>query len=459
MESTAAPRENKMGTMPVGKLLTGMALPMMASMLFQALYNVVDSIYVAQLGQDALNAVSLALPLQNLMIAVGGGLGVGMNALLSRSLGEKKYENADRAANTTIFLAIMASVIFALIGVFLSRPFFALQTTNENIINYGVDYTSICLGVSFGIFLQFTAERMLQATGRTVLSMCTQVLGAVINMVLDPILIFGLCGAPRLEVAGAAIATVAGQIVAACVGLILNKKLNDDVHLRISHIRWHGWTVKEIFRVGFPSMLMMSVGSVTTFTMNKILLGFSEAATAVYGAYFKLQNFIFMPVFGLNNACVPIVSYNYGAARLDRLKEAIKRTIITAMSIMAVGAALFILIPGVLLGFFNPSAEMLAIGVPALRVIGGHFILAGFCIIAGSVCQAIGNPFYSLIISVGRQIVVLLPVAWLMSLTGNLLLVWLAFPIAEGMSLILSGFFLRRTMKAAEASIRSRLRE
>lgn len=451
MESTAASRENKMGTMPVGKLLLAMGLPMMASMLFQALYNVVDSIFVARLGQDALNAVSLALPLQNLMIAVGGGLGVGMNALLSRSLGEKKFENADRAANTTIFLAIMASIIFALIGVFVSRPFFALQTANENIIRYGVDYTSICLGVSIGIFLQFTAERMLQATGRTVLSMCTQVLGAVINMIMDPILIFGLFGFPRLEVAGAAVATVLGQIVAAIAGLILNKKLNDDVHLRISHIRWHSWTVKEIFRVGFPSMLMMSVGSVTTFTMNKILMGFSEAATAVYGAYFKLQNFIFMPVFGLNNACVPIVSYNYGAARLDRLKKAVKYTICTAICIMVCGTLLFESVPEVLLGFFNPSAEMLSIGAVALRIVGIHFPLAGFCIIAGSVCQAIGNPLHSLLISVGRQIVVLLPVAYLMSLTGNLNLVWFAFPIAEGVSLMLSTFFLRKTLKKANA--------
>lgn len=447
------PPENKMGTMPVGKLLFTMALPMMASMLFQALYNVVDSIYVAQLGQDALNAVSLALPLQNIMIAVGGGLGVGMNALLSRSLGEKKFENADRAANTTVLLAILASLIFALVGLFLSRPFFALQTENENIIRYGADYTSICLGLSIGIFLQFTAERMLQATGRTVLSMCTQVLGALINMVLDPILIFGLWGFPRLEVAGAAVATVAGQIVAACVGLVLNAKLNHDIHLRLSMIRWHGWTVREIFRVGFPSMLMMSVGSVTTFTMNKILLGFSEAATAVYGAYFKLQNFIFMPVFGMNNACVPIVSYNYGAARLERLKKAVKLTIGTAIGIMTIGTLLFEGIPAILLGFFNPSAEMLSIGEVALRIVGVHFPLAGFCIIAGSVCQAIGNPFHSLVISVGRQIVVLLPVAYLMSLTGNLNLVWLAFPIAEGMSLLLSSIFLRRTMKKAAARI------
>ena len=450
-KTNALPQENKMGTMPIGKLLFTMGLPMMASMLFQALYNVVDSIYVAQLGQDALNAVSLALPLQNVMIAVGGGLGVGMNALLSRSLGEKKFENADRAANTTILLAILASIVFALIGVLFSRPFFAMQTANENIIRYGTDYTSICLGVSIGVFLQFTVERMLQATGRTVLSMCTQVLGAIINMIMDPILIFGLYGFPRLEVAGAAIATVMGQIVAAVVGLVLNVRLNHDIHLSIKRVRWHAWTVKEIFRVGFPSMLMMSVGSVTTFTMNKILLGFSEAATAVYGAYFKLQNFIFMPVFGLNNACVPIVSYNYGAARLDRLKKAVKYTICAAICIMTCGTLLFEFVPGILLGFFNPSAEMLSIGTVALRIVGIHFPLAGFCIIAGSVCQAIGNPFHSLIISVGRQIVVLLPIAFLMSLTGNLNLVWFAFPIAEGMSLILSTFFLRKTLKKASA--------
>ena len=451
--SNTAPAENKMGVQPVGKLLFTMAVPMMASMLFQALYNVVDSIFVARLGQDALNAVSLALPLQNLMIAVGGGLGVGMNALLSRSLGEKKFENADRAANTTVLLAILAGVIFAFIGIFLSRPFFVLQTGNENIIRYGTDYTSICLGVSIGIFLQFTAERMLQATGRTVHSMCIQVLGALINMILDPILIFGLFGFPRLEVAGAAIATVTGQIVAATVGLIVNAKLNHDIHLRLGLIRWHSWTVKEIFRVGFPSMLMMSVGSVTTFTMNKILISFSEAATAVYGSYFKLQNFIFMPVFGMNNACVPIVSYNYGAARLDRLKKAVKLTICTAICIMTCGTLAFELIPEVLLGFFDPSAEMLEIGRTALRIVGVHFPLAGFCIIAGSVCQAIGNPFYSLIISVGRQIVVLLPVAFLMSLTGNLNLVWFAFPVAEGVSLILSAFFLHKTMKSAEKRI------
>ena len=458
MESTAAPRENKMGTMPVGKLLTGMALPMMASMLFQALYNVVDSIYVAQLGQDALNAVSLALPLQNLMIAVGGGLGVGMNALLSRSLGEKKQDVADRAASTAIFLAVAFGVLFAVIGLTVSRPFFTLQTTNENIIRYGTDYTTICLGLSVGIFLQFCFERMLQATGRTVHSMCTQVLGALINMVMDPILIFGLYGFPRMEVAGAAVATVAGQLIAAAVGFAVNLKLNHDVHIRVKDICCHTRTVKEIFRVGFPSMLMMSVGSVTTFTMNKILLGFSEAATAVYGAYFKLQNFIFMPVFGLNNACVPIVSYNYGAARLDRLKQAVKYTICTAICIMLCGLLLFALVPELLLNIFSPSAEMLQIGTTALRILGLPFPLAGFCIIAGSVCQAIGNPIHSLLISVGRQIVVLLPVAFLMSLTGNLNLVWFAFPIAEFMSLLLSTVFLRKTLKKARAHIEAQAR-
>ena len=457
MQPTAAPRENKMGTMPMGKLLFTMALPMMASMLFQALYNVVDSVFVAQLGQDAFNAVSLALPMQNLMIAVGSGTAVGMNALLSRSLGEKKQEAADRAASTTIFLSVASAIVFAVIGLALSRPFFAMQTANENIIRYGTDYTSICLGLSIGIFLQFCFERMLQATGRTLLSMCTQVLGALINMILDPILIFGLYGAPRLEVAGAAWATVTGQIIAAGVGLVVNLKLNHDIHIRLRDIRWHTRTAREVYRVGFPSMLMMSVGSVMTFCLNKILLGFSEAATAVYGSYFKLQNFVFMPIFGLNNACVPVVSYNYGAARMDRVKGAVKISICAAVSFMSCGTVLFELIPATLLGAFNPSAEVLAIGVPALRIIGVNFIMAGFCVISSSVCQAIGNPFYSLIISVGRQIVVLLPVAWLLAQTGRLNLVWLAFPIAEGMSVLLSGIFLRRTLKMVAANIEARL--
>ena len=449
--AAAAPRENKMGVLPVGQLLFSMAVPMIISMLFQALYNVVDSIFVAMLSQDAMNAVSLAFPLQMLTIALGGGTGVGMNALLSRSLGEKNQQAADRAANTGAFLFLCSGVFFCIVGLLLARPFFLAQTGNMAIVDYGTAYLRICLCLSIGIFTQFWCERLLQSTGRTGLSMATQMTGAIINIILDPIMIFGLFGFPRMEVAGAAVATVAGQLVAACVGIVLNIKFNPEIHLNLKHIRWHGPTAKEIYKVGVPSIIMQSIGSIMTFCMNQILISFTEAATAVFGAYFKLQSFIFMPVFGLNNGMVPIVAYNFGAARPDRVKRAILLSIITAVSIMTVGFTLFETVPGTLLMAFSPSEEMLSIGRIALRIIGTHLPVAGFCIIAGSVFQAIGNPLHSLITSVCRQLVVLLPAAWLLAQTGRLELVWFAFPIAEVMSLILSSVFLRRTFKHANA--------
>ncbi len=442
-----------MGVMPIAPLLAGMAVPMMISMLVQALYNVVDSIFVARLSQDALNAVSLAFPLQNLMIAVGGGTGVGMNALLSRSLGEKKQDQADQAANTGIFVFLVSAVLFGIFGVLLARPFFLAQTDIESIVDYGTDYARICLGLSIGIFSQFCFERLLQSTGRTVYSMITQLIGAVINIILDPILIFGLFGLPRLEVAGAAVATVIGQIVAALIGLWMNLRFNRDIHIRLRAIRPDRAMVREIYRIGVPSIVMQSIGSIMTFGMNKILISFTDTATAVFGAYFKLQSFIFMPVFGLNNGMVPIISYNYGAARLDRVRDTIRLTATVATVIMVIGCSAFNLIPGVLLGFFSPSAEMLAIGTVALRVISYSFLLAGFDIIAGSVCQAIGNPVYTLICSVCRQLAALLPAAWLLARTGILDLVWFCFPISEVVSLVLSIFFLRKTMRAAEAKI------
>ena len=446
-----APGENKMGVLPVGKLLTTMAVPMMISMLFQAFYNIVDSIFVARLSQDAMNAVSLAFPLQMLVISVAGGTGVGMNALLSRALGQKRQDLADRAANTGIFLSLCSCVVFALIGVFLGRPFFELQTQNQAIVDYGSAYIGICLGLSVACFSQFCLERLLQSTGRTGLAMTTQIVGALTNIALDPILIFGLLGAPRMEVAGAAVATVSGQALAAVLALILNIKCNPDVHIRLKEIRPDKQMIRDIYKIGVPSIIMQSIGSVMTFTMNRILISFTEAATAVFGAYFKLQSFIFMPVFGLNNGMVPIVSYNFGAARSERVKKTIKLTITIAVCIMTAGLILFETIPGALLGLFSPSEEMMSIGVAALRIIGIHFPVAGFCIIAGSVFQAIGNPVYSLICSVCRQLVVLLPAAWLLAQTGNLTLVWFAFPIAEVMSLIMSLIFLRKTMHSADA--------
>ena len=436
-------RENKMGTMPIGKLLANMAGPVMISMLFQALYNIVDSVFVARLSQDAMNAVSLAFPLQTLCIAFAVGTGVGMNALLARSLGEKNMQAVDRAAGTGLFLTLCTAAVFAVLGFSLATPFFRFQTENAQIIAYGSDYVKICIGGSLGLFLQIYGERLLQSTGRTDLSMISQIAGAVCNIVLDPILIFGLLGFPRMEVAGAAVATIVGQFVGAGLGLFLNLKKNPEVQIHLKDIRPHRATVADIYAIGIPSIIMQSIGSVMMFGMNKILISFTEAATAVFGAYFKLQSFIFMPVFGINNAALAIAAYNYGARKPKRL------TVFTAIGIMCVGCALFELIPETLLGMFSPTDEMLSIGRVALRIIGVHFPLAGFSIIAGSACQALGKPIYALINSVCRQIVVLLPAAYLLSLTGRLELVWLAFPIAEVVSVILNATFLRLTYRVS----------
>ena len=452
---SAAPRENKMGVLPVGKLLVNLAVPMMISMLVQALYNVVDSVFVSRLSENAFNAVGLAFPLQSLMIAVGSGTSVGINALLSRSLGEKRQDMTDRAANTGIFLSLCSSVVFALVGIFLSRPFFMAQAKSvPEIVEMGTSYTRICLGLSVGVFSQFCFERLLQSTGRTTLAMCTQLIGAVINIIMDPIMIFGLFGFPRMEVAGAALATVLGQIVAAIVAIILNLKYNPEINILPRKIRWDRRVAQEIYRVGVPSIVMQSIGSVMTFGMNKILFVFTPTATAVFGAYFKIQSFIFMPVFGLNNGMVPIVSYNYGAARPERVWKTVKLTIISAVSIMLMGLLIFQIAPATLLSLFDASAEMIAIGVPALRTISISFLFAGFCIISGSVCQAIGNPMYSLINSVCRQLVVLLPAAWLLAQTGELSMVWWSFPIAEIVSVTLCSIFLRRTVRSANARMR-----
>ena len=451
----AAPQENKMGVLPVGRLLASMAVPMMISMLVQAMYNVVDSVFVSRISENALNAVSLAFPLQNLMIAVGAGTAVGINALLSRSLGEKRQDMADRAAGTGIFLSLCNAVVFACIGIFLSRAFFMAQAKSvPEIVEMGTSYTRICLGLSAGLFCQFCFERLLQSTGRTVLAMTTQLIGAVINIVLDPIFIFGLCGMPRLGVTGAAVATVAGQITAAIIAIFLNLKRNPEIHIRPRLICWDKMVARDIYRVGVPSIVMQSIGSVMTFGMNKILFVFTPTATAVFGAYFKIQSFIFMPVFGLNNGMVPIISYNYGAAKPERVWKTVRLTIFTAVSIMFLGFLAFQTFPAMLLALFDASAEMTAIGVPALRTISISFLLAGPCIISGSVCQAVGNPMYSMVVSVCRQLVVLLPVAWLLAQTGRLELVWWSFPIAEIASVTLSAIFLRRTVRSANANMR-----
>lgn len=453
----APPQENKMGTMPIAKLLITMSAPMMISMIVQACYNIVDSIFVSQLSENALNAVSLAFPLQQLMIAVCGGTAVGMNALLSQALGSKKFDRANKIANTGILLFALSCIVFVLIGVFGSRLFFTVQTDVEEIVEYGTDYATICLSLSVGIFTQFCFEKILQATGRTFLTMLTHLAGAITNIILDPILIFGLFGFPRLEVAGAAVATVIGQIVSGILAVIFNLKFNPEVHISLKLIRWNGKIVKDIYKIGLPSIIMQSIGSVMTFSINKILIAFTTTATAVFGAYFKLQSFVFMPIFGLNNGMVPIIAYNYGAKKLKRIKKTIFLSIVIAMSIMLLGLLAFEIFPDVLLSFFNASEEMLSIGQYALRIIGIHFAFAGFNIIAVSVCQAIGNPVYSLIVSVCRQLVVLIPCAWLLAQTNRLELVWFAFPIAECLSLVLSAIFLAKTIHRAKQRINDML--
>ena len=436
-----------MGTMPENKLLISMAVPMMLSMLVQALYNVVDSIFVAKISEDALTAVSLAFPVQNLLIALGTGTGVGINALLSKSLGEKNQKLANKVAHNGILLMMFSAVACALFGIFGSRWFFGTQTDDAVLIEYGTQYLTVVMACSFGIFGQFITERLLQATGRTTLSMYTQLLGAVTNLILDPILIFGWFGLPAMGITGAAVATVIGQIISACFGLWLNIKKNPEIQLSFKELVPDGAVIKKIYSVGIPSIIMGSIGSVMTYGMNRILMGFSSTATAVFGVYFKLQSFIFMPVFGLNNGMVPIIAYNYGAKKKDRMLRTMKLAITYAVGIMFVGFLVMQIFPAQLFSLFEASADMLAIGIPALRFISISFLFAGFCIIAGSTFQALGNGMLSMIVSIARQLVVLLPVAYLLSLTGNLNLIWLSFPIAELMSVALSGLFLYKIYK------------
>lgn len=440
-------KENKMGIMPIPKLLLSMSLPMIISMIVQALYNVVDSIFVSQISENALTAVSLAYPVQNLMIAVASGTAVGVNALLSRSLGEKNYQQVDKTANTSILLAVIGSLVFCLFGLFCSRIFFTIQTNDPEIIEFGVQYMSVICCLSIGVFMQVTLERLLQSTGRTFYTMITQGTGAILNIIFDPILIFGYFGFPKMGVTGAALATVFGQIVAMLLAAWFNIKCNHEIHVHPSHMRLEGKTVKAIYSVGIPSILMMSIGSVMTFGMNKILMVFSSTATAVFGVYFKLQSFFFMPVFGLNNGMVPIIAFNYGARKKDRITHTIRLSCTFAFAMMILGLIAFQLIPDKLLLLFNASDDMIAIGSSALRTISWSYLFAGFCIVFSSVFQALGNGIYSLLISVARQLVVLLPAAFLLSKAFGLDAVWWSFPIAEIASITLSVVFFKQIYK------------
>lgn len=437
------PKENKMGTMPVNKLLVTMSLPMVISMIVQALYNIVDSIFVSRLSEDALTAVSMAFPMQNLMISVAVGTGVGINAMLSRALGEKKFEAANKTAENGIFIEVLGYVLFFLIGIFVTKPFFLAQAGAGDIANMGIEYTRICLLMSFGIFMQIGFERILQSTGRTIFTMITQSTGAIINIILDPILIFGLFGMPKMGVAGAAIATVTGQICAAILAITFNLTKNPDVHISFKGFKPQIIFVKNILSVGIPSIIMSSVGSAMTFGMNKILITFSSTAVAVFGVYFKLNSFVFMPVFGLNNGMVPIVSYNYGAQNKKRLTKTIKLAIMYAVCIMFIGIMLFQFIPDVLLKLFDASDHMLEIGIPALRVISLSFAFAGICIVISSSLQALGHGFLSMMISITRQLIILLPSAYILAKFGGIHAVWWSFNIAEIASLTLSLLFFK----------------
>ena len=438
-EKEMRPQENKMGVLPVNKLLVSMSVPIMLSMLVQALYNIVDSVFVSRLSENALNAVGLAFPVQNLMIAVATGTGVGINALLSKSLGEKKFERANLTASNGVFLGVCSAAVFALLGALFSRTFFLVQTDVAEIVDGGAAYIQVCTVCSFGLFIAISIERLLQATGRTVYSMITQMVGAVINIIFDPIFIFGF----GMGVVGAAWATVLGQVAGAALGVWFNARRNPEITLSFRRFRPSGDIIRRIYSVGIPSIIMASIGSVMTFGLNKILIGFTTTATAVLGVYFKLQSFFFMPVFGLCNGMVPIVAYNFGARKPERMVKTVKLSVLYAVGIMVLGFAAFQLLPGPLLSIFEASDYMLSIGETALGVISFHFLLAGFSIVASSTFQALGHGVLSLVISLVRQLVVLLPAAWLLSLSGRLELVWWAFPLAELFSAALCAVFLR----------------
>ncbi len=430
--------ENKMGYMPINKLLVTMSLPMIISMLVQALYNVVDSIFVSRICENALTAVSLSFPIQNLMIAVASGTAVGVNALLSKSLGEKNQEKANSIAENGVFLSLVGYLLFLIFGLFFVKTFFTVQTDDPEILKYGCDYLSICSIFSFGVFGQIMFERLMQSTGRTIYTMFTQGLGAIINIIFDPILIFGYFGFPKMGIAGAAAATVIGQIIAFILAVILNKKYNPDVNMSVKGFRPNGKLIDGIYAIGVPSIIMIAIGSIMNFFMNKILLSFTATAVAVFGVYFKLQSFVFMPVFGLNNGLIPILAFNYGAQKRKRMIKTVTLGITYAVSFMVIGLIIIQLFPDKLLSFFNASEDMLTIGVPALRTISICFVFAGFCIAIGSVFQALGKSVLSLLVSIARQVLVLIPAAYLLSKTGVLNNVWWAFPIAEISSVIVS---------------------
>lgn len=451
-------KENKMGRMPIAKLVLNMSLPIILSMMVQAFYNIVDSMYVSRLSEAALTAVSLSFPAQNLMIGVATGTGVGVNALLSRALGAKDQKQADKAAENGVFLALAGYIVFLLFGWLGSRAFLQAQTGVQEIVDFGTDYLTVCCCLSFGIFGQIMFERLMQSTGRTKYTLYTQGTGAIINIILDPVFIFSpdefAIGVFGMGVKGAAVATVLGQMVAFVLAVILNHKKNEDIHLNMRTFRPDWQMIGRIYAIGVPSMIMMAIGSLMTFSMNKILIAYTagkETAATVFGVYFKLNSFIFMPIFGLNNGVIPIIAYNYGAKNRLRMMKTVKVSLSIALFFMALGTVLFMAIPETLLSIFNADAAMMAIGVPALRIICTHFLMAAVCIVLGSIFQALGFSTYSMLVSLARQLFVLIPAAWALAAWGQRIgndnLVWIAFPVAELASLLATLYFFRRLYK------------
>ena len=437
-------QENKMGVMPVGKLLANMAVPMILSMLVQALYNVVDSIYVSQISESAVTALSLAFPVQNLQIGFAVGIGVGVNSLLSKSLGERDQEAANLTAGNGMILMFIVAAAFMLFGLFGVRPYYEMQSTVRETVEGGIVYSRICCLLTLGIFMEILGERLLQATGRTVHTMITQSTGAIINIILDPILIHGWLGLPAMGIAGAAWATVIGQWAAALLALYFNEKQNPEVQFGKRYAKLNPAIVRQILTVGIPSIIMNGIGSIMNFGMNQILQGFTETATSVFGIYFKLQSFFFMPLFGINGATISIIAYNYGARKPERIVKTLKLACGAALCLMICGLLAFQFLPDLLLGLFNPSDTFLEIGRAALRTISWSFPIAAICISLGASFQALGNGMYSTITSLCRQMFVLLPAAYLLSLSGNVNLVWLSYPIAEVVSGAATAFFFCR---------------
>ena len=437
-------QENKMGVMPVGKLLVNMALPMIISMLVQAFYNIVDSVYVSQVSESAVTALSLAFPVQNMQIGFAVGVGVGVNALLSQSLGRKDQESVNWAAGQGVFLALVATALFMLFGFFGVRPYYTMQSTVAETVEGGIAYTSICCIFTVGVFIQVLCERLLQATGRAMQTMILQGTGAIINIILDPVFIHGWWGMPRMGVAGAAVATVIGQCTGAVLGIYLNLRHNPEVQLRVKFMKPNWKVIAPILEVGIPSVVMNGIGSVMNFGMNQILQGFNEVATGVFGIYYKLQSLFFMPLFGINNATISIIAYNYGARKPKRIVHTLKLASTVAVCIMLVGLAIFQLFPDKLLDLFNPTEDFMAIGVRALRILCLPFPVAAICIALSASFQALGNGIYSTIVSLCRQMLVLLPVAYLLSLTGDVNMVWWSYPVAEVASALVTALLFAR---------------